>query len=182
MPLGFLFITVALPLLEIVLLIKLGQSIGFWSTMLVLVASAFAGLAIVQHQGLRAFNAMAAAMAKGEPPVSAMTDGVMLMIAGTLFIVPGLVTDMMGLALLVPPVRRWVAGAWLRRMRPAADAHADMDGGGRRPGTRHPARGDMRDGMRGDGPRAAAPDGPVIEGEFERLDEQTVDPNRPRKR
>ena len=172
MPLALLFIIVGLPLLEIVLLIRLGQWIGFWATLLVVMAAAFTGLAIVNHQGMRAFNATTAALAKGEPPLAAMTDGVMLMIAGTLLIMPGLLTDAIALALLVPPVRRWVASAWLARMLRSGNIHV-ATGGASRP--------DRRSDRRGGTGNPPAADGPLIEGEFERLDEKTVDPAKPRR-
>ena len=167
MPLGILFIVVALPLLEIAVMIKVGQAIGFWATVLALMLSAFVGLAIVNRQGLRTVAATMEQLAKGKPPVGAMADGMMLMIAGALLMAPGFVTDLVAFALLVPPVRHRVTRAWLRWMLRSAHARqAERQGeaGGRA------------------GQRAAKPAaGPVIDGEFERLDEKTVDPDRTRR-
>jgi UPF0716 protein FxsA len=88
-----------------------------------------------------------------------MIDGVLLAIAGGLFLAPGLITDAVALLLLIPPVRRLI-GRWLLGQLAYAEIRVE---GGRAPGQSTP------NGR-----------GPVIEGEFERLDERPVDQSRRR--
>ncbi len=172
MTLGLLCLFVALPLLEIAVLVKLGQTIGFWPTLLVLILTGVVGMSIVNRQGFRAFNRAIAEVAAGKAPVAAVTDGMFLMLAGALLVAPGLITDAMGLALLVPNVRHWVARGWLRWMlKSAAVTVTTFD-------TRPGAAPDPEPRRPPPGARTGGDAGPVIDGEFERLDEKTVDPNR----
>jgi len=168
---GLFLVVLGVPLLELAVLIKLGQSIGLWPTILVLIATAVLGMAILHTQGLAAFRRAMEAISEGRPPVEPVVDGAMLMIAGTLLVVPGLITDAAGLVLLIPPVRRWLGAAWVRRMLAAGRVHATVV-------TSETGAGPTDDPTRPNRPRQAASAGPVIEGEFERIDEK---PPRPRR-
>lgn len=172
MRLAFLAFLMVLPLLEIAILVKFGQWAGVWITLAVVIGTAVAGVGILQRQGLTMLVRTQEAVMRGEPPVGAMVDGGMMVLAGGLLIMPGLITDTLGLLLLIPAVRHFVATRLLAGMFGAATVHAEVyedDGrGSRRYDGRH-------DGRRGDDGN-----GPVIEGDFERLDERPVDPgNRP---
>ena len=108
---GAFLIFVAVPLLELALLIKVGQSIGFWSTMAIIVGTAALGVAVMRSHGLKAMQRAQASLAEGKPPVQSVVDGTFVLFAGLLLISPGLITDLAGLLLLIPPVRRLV-GNW----------------------------------------------------------------------
>jgi UPF0716 protein FxsA len=157
-----LLICLALPLLELVVLVKLGQAIGFWNTVLILLGMAALGAVLLHRQGWKALQQAQAAMMDGEPPVRPMIDGMLLAAAGALLLAPGLITDIFAFLLLVPPVRRMVANRLLGR----AKGHEDVPRG-------------TYEGHDGhDRPGGAHATGPVIEGEFERLEERPAKPAR----
>ncbi len=169
---GLILMMVAVPLLELALLIKLGQAIGFWSTVAIIFLTAGVGIAILNAQGFAAFRRASESVAKGQPPVEPVIDGFMLMMAGGLLIAPGLLTDIAGLLLLIPPIRRLVAKWGLARMMASGNIHvttwqseATFDEGGQ--GRDQPGR-----------KPAGKSSGTVIDGEFERIDEKTATPGR----
>jgi UPF0716 protein FxsA len=161
-----LIILVALPLIEIAVLIKTGQWLGVWPVIGIVVATFLLGSAILGRSGLTAAIKVREALSRGEEPVGAMMDSAMVVLAAILLITPGLIADAVGLLLLVPPVRRLLAHLVLRNA---------------------VVVGSIRTGHRSyDDPHSAPPfddpprpsrsgDGPLIEGEFERLDERPVD-------
>jgi UPF0716 protein FxsA len=145
---------IALPFVELALLIKTGQTIGFWPTLGLLVAAAVLGAAIMSRQGLTVARRMQEAVALGRPPVGPVLDGALMLLAGALLITPGFVTDALALALLIPPLRRRVARATVRRLVARAQMHRHTSPSGMEAAT------------------AGKADGPIIEGEFVRLGEQ----------
>ena len=101
------------PLLEIAVLIKVGQWIGFWPTLGLLILAATAGMLVIRHQGVSLIGRLFDTMNRGGLIVVSMVDSYATILAGFLLIVPGFITDAMGLALLVPPVRRLLLSAML---------------------------------------------------------------------
>jgi len=148
---------IALPFVELALLVKTGQTIGLWPTLGLLVGAAVLGGAIMSRQGLTVARRTQEAVALGRPPVGPVLDGALMLLAGALLITPGFVTDAMALALLVPAIRRRVARATVRRLveRAQLQVKAHKSASGREGGT------------------AGKDDGPVIEGEFVRLGEKS---------
>ncbi|MEW5756770.1 MAG: FxsA family protein [Pseudomonadota bacterium] len=144
-------VLIILPLLllflELYLIVKVGALIGALPVLLLILMSAIAGVWLLRTQGFAIFRRAQAAMARGEVPALQLLEGVVVMIAAVLLLVPGFLSDLCALLLLIPWLRRWMVIRFLRRGRPA------------RPGG-------------GDG--GAPPEGPpgqrVIEGEFERRD------------
>ncbi len=100
MPFVLLYLVV-----EIVALVALGSAIGLGWTLLVLLASSVVGLWLARREGVRAAQALAQAVTNRQWAHSELTDGLLVAGAGVLLFVPGLVTDVAGLLLLVPPVR-----------------------------------------------------------------------------
>ena len=103
----------ALPLLEIVVLIKVGQAIGLWPTLGLLFLAAFLGMFIIRQQGVSMVGRMFDTMSQGRFAVSSIVDSYAKIAAGCLLIVPGFITDALGIALLVPPLRSLMLGAML---------------------------------------------------------------------
>src|SRR5512144_151178 len=93
--LGCIF--VALPLIELALLIKTGQVIGFWATMGIVIGTGLLGAQVVLRQSWTTVRAMQEALARGRPPVAPVLDGAFLLLAGALLITPGLISDSVGL-------------------------------------------------------------------------------------
>ena len=114
--LALLFVVV--PLLELALLIKLGQWVGFWPTLGLVVATGIAGAALARAEGLRTLVAFRRETAEGRLPGQPLLDGLAVLVGGAFLLTPGLLTDVAGFALLVPPSRRWIqrrVRAWAER-------------------------------------------------------------------
>ncbi len=149
LPLFVLFI--AIPLLEIWVLIQVGGLIGALPTIALVVATALLGAWLLRQQGLSTLQRAQRAMAHGEPPAIEIMEGMLLFFAAALLLTPGFLTDTIGFALLLPPLRRRLIVAGLQRGVVIQNVH------------RRPAEG---------GPAASEPrHGRTIEGEYQRKDE-----------
>lgn len=95
----------ALPLLEIAGFVVVGRQIGALATVGLVLASAIAGSLILRHRGLGAMRRAQAEIDAGRDPSRQLAHGAMIVIAAVLLIVPGFLTDIAGLLLLLPPVR-----------------------------------------------------------------------------
>jgi UPF0716 protein FxsA len=98
---------VIVPLVELALLIRLGQWIGLLPTVALVVITGIVGAALARREGLRTFLAMQADLRGGRFPVGRLLDGVLILVAGGLLLTPGILTDILGFALLVPGSRGW---------------------------------------------------------------------------
>ncbi|MEM6758888.1 MAG: FxsA family protein [Pseudomonadota bacterium] len=96
---------VAVPLIEIALFIQVGGAIGLWSTLLVVVITAFIGTYLVRQQGLQALARVQDSFNRLENPSEALAHGAMILFSGALLLTPGFFTDAVGFALLIPAVR-----------------------------------------------------------------------------
>ncbi len=93
------------PIVEIAVFIEIGGLIGLWPTIAIVVVTALAGAALLRAQGLATLARAQQSLARGEFPVRQVFDGACLLVAGALLLTPGFVTDGVGLALFLPPVR-----------------------------------------------------------------------------
>ncbi|HCX66864.1 FxsA family protein [Parvibaculum sp.] len=170
MPAFLFLIFIAVPLIEIAIFIEVGGAIGVWPTVGIVLATAFIGATLLRVQGLTTWRRAEEAMRRGEPPVAEMLDGVFLFIAALLMVTPGLFTDCIGFALLIPPFRRAIGRYAARRI--AASSRFTVYSSG--------MSGGMSSGM-GGGPQRPGPHsgphsgGPVIEGEAEEIGENEND-------
>lgn len=113
---AFLFaVFVVLPLIELGVVITVADWIGVLPTIAALIALSAFGVWLVRHEGLGVVRRTRAAIARGETPGSQVLDGALIAFAGVLCVVPGFVTGVCGLVLLVPPVRRLVGRRLVRR-------------------------------------------------------------------
>ncbi|WP_185984179.1 FxsA family protein [Aureimonas mangrovi] len=104
----------ALPLAEIAVFIAVGSEIGVGWTLLLIVASMLVGILLVRRQSFSTLQAARAQARAGNVPAREMAHGAMIVFAGILLILPGFITDVLGLLLMVPPIRDLVWG-WLSR-------------------------------------------------------------------
>lgn len=114
--LTFFTLFVVGPILEILVLIQVGKAIGGINTVLLLLVTALIGATMVRSQGMRSWQKAQLKMASGELPGREIADGVMIFIAGLMFVTPGFITDIFAIALLLPPVRQVIGQALMARM------------------------------------------------------------------
>ena len=97
---------VVVPLLELAILVQIGHWVGTHWTIALVVATGFAGAWLARHEGTRTLRQIRTKLQSGEIPGREVVDGLLILLAGAVLITPGVLTDIVGLALLVPPVRR----------------------------------------------------------------------------
>lgn len=153
---GVLLAFLALPIVEIALFIIVGDWIGLWPTLALVLGAAVAGLAVVRSQGAQAFKRLRKAVAADADPTGPMAHSAMLVLAGVLLMIPGFFTDALALLLLLPPVRH----ALIRRLRARASGRTVIFASGF-PGGSADGRGPVR-------PRGPAE---TIEADYEVLDD-----------
>ncbi|GGD14721.1 FxsA family protein [Aquisalinus flavus] len=112
---------IALPFIEIYILIKAGSVFGAGWVILATIATAVIGGAILRWQGLQALNRLRSDMQQQTSPVQPVVDGVFLLIAVPFLITPGFVTDTIGFLLLIPFVRHAIARAFLKKIKGSID-------------------------------------------------------------
>jgi UPF0716 protein FxsA len=107
-----LFIVV--PIAELYVIIQVGEAIGVLPTLLLLLLDAILGSLLLRHQGRGAWRRFNEALAQRRFPGKEVADGLLIVIGGTLLLAPGVLTDIVGLFLLIPPTRA-IARAVLKR-------------------------------------------------------------------
>ena len=111
-----LVVLITLGVLEIFVFVQVGQWIGYGPAILALIAISLFGAWLVKREGLGTWRRAQAQMRAGEIPAGEVVDGALIAGAGLLLIVPGFITDAIGLLLLLPPLR-WPARKWVRTHR-----------------------------------------------------------------
>jgi len=96
---------VVVPLVEIYLVIQVGQAIGPWWTIGLLILDSMLGAWLVKREGRRAWQALRAALNSYRPPAKELADGALILIGGTLLLTPGFATDVLGFLLVLPFTR-----------------------------------------------------------------------------
>jgi UPF0716 protein FxsA len=135
LPLVLLFI--AVPIAELAVIIQVGQAIGIWWTIGLLIADSLLGSWLMRHQGRASWRRFNEAVATGRVPTREVLDGALVIFGGALLLTPGFLTDILGLVLLVPPTRAIVRAVLARRLtarmvaaanRPRAPHAYDVEG------------------------------------------------------
>jgi len=165
----FLLLLLLFPVLELFVLVKVGMSIGFLPTFLLVVAGSMLGVFVVRVAGVATALSARQSLARGELPAQQMLDGLMMTIGGGLLVLPGFISDVLGLLFLMPFSRRLIVGkvrnraeAQAARQRAFAEnMHAANSAGPMHPGAARP-----------EARRPEVIEGQVIEGEFEPLDKK----------
>lgn len=108
--LGRLFLLFTLvPLAELYLLITIGNVMGLVPTIALVAATGFAGAWLAKREGRKALANYQESLAKGQLPEDGIVSGLLLLAGGVMLITPGVLTDVFGLAMMVPPIRRATA-------------------------------------------------------------------------
>lgn len=159
MPLFILFVVI--PVIEILLLIKVGEVIGGWYTVGLVLLSAFIGVNMLRYQGLATLMRARSKLDQGQMPIGEMGDGILIAVGGALLITPGFFTDFLGFCCLVPLTRHLFIKrlgklfmGWMQRGGKAQFHYSHFEqSGGRAPGQSSDSE-------------------EIIDGEFVDLDEQ----------
>ena len=114
MLLGLFFLFTLVPLLELYLLIRLGTYVGAVDTIAIVIGTGVAGGLLAKSQGLAVLDRMRAELNQGRLPAESLLDGLLILIAGAMLVTPGLLTDGLGLLLLIPRSRQ-AFKSWLKR-------------------------------------------------------------------
>lgn len=169
MPLLLFLCFLAIPVVEIYVIIQIGTLIGTWLTVALLVADSILGAWIVRREGIRAWRALRETMLSGKLPDRELADAVLIMAGGALLLTPGFVTDGLGFVVVLPFTRlalRKVLVSWASRRVEAQASQAAAgfpyppphghsydqphnrphQDGGPHPGSHRVVRGDVIDG------------------------------------
>jgi len=101
------FFLIGLPVLEIWILIQLGNIFGFWGTLLLVIGTAILGIFHLKMQGFELVFNLQKKLLSGQRAVPELVEGVGLLVSGFFFIIPGAITDIIGLVFLIPLTRRF---------------------------------------------------------------------------
>jgi UPF0716 protein FxsA len=94
--------------LELWILFQLSDAFGFFTTLAIVLGTGILGASLAKWQGLQAIIRLQNEMRQGVLPAQALGDGALILVAGILLITPGVISDALGLLLLIPPVRKMV--------------------------------------------------------------------------
>jgi UPF0716 protein FxsA len=112
-----LILFVGIPLIELYLFLLIGSRIGLGATIATVILTGFLGAALTKRQGLQVLAKYQKALAEGRMPHAEVIEGLMILVAGAVLLTPGFLTDAIGFAMLIPPVRavvRQFAGRYLK--------------------------------------------------------------------
>jgi UPF0716 protein FxsA len=115
-----ILLLVAIPILEVWLLIKVGQQVGLLPTVLILIGEAILGALLMRHEGSRAWKALNDAFTEGKVPTGELADAALILVGGVLLMLPGFLTDIIGFVFLLrwtrPLARKIIAFFVARRV------------------------------------------------------------------
>ena len=117
MLLRLLILLTVVPLIELWLLIEVGQLIGVGYTLLLVVLTGIVGAAMARREGMRVFGHVKVELNAGRLPADGMIDALLILVAGALLVTPGILTDIVGFIFLAAPLRRLVREHLKKRFR-----------------------------------------------------------------
>ncbi len=131
-----LILFVVVPLAELALLLQVADQVGPWATLGLVIFTGVVGATLARWQGWRVLSRIQSDLSQQRMPTEALFDGAMILVAGALLLTPGIMTDLVGFSLLIPPCRalyrRWLQRHFRRRfevhMRQAASSHSPLVG------------------------------------------------------
>jgi len=103
--LKLLLLFTLIPLLELAILLKINSHLGWFATLMLVIGTGALGAALAKYQGWVTWQRIQADLAMGIVPSGRIIDGALILLAGVVLITPGLLTDIVGFSLLIPPVR-----------------------------------------------------------------------------
>ena len=106
---------VVAPLIELYVIVQVGQNIGLFPTIALLIAVSAVGTTLIKREGIKVYREFVATIQRGEEPAEQLVHGVCLLAAGVLMLAPGFMSDVVTILLLVPPTRVLIAKLVLRK-------------------------------------------------------------------
>lgn len=109
---------IVLPVVEILILVKIGIVTSIWVPIAIVVVTGVVGTALARREGWKVLARIQEDARTGQMPADALIDGFLVLVAGMLFLLPGILTDVVAIVLLFPPSRQLVkraAAAWFKR-------------------------------------------------------------------
>ena len=153
------FVLLAYPWLELLSLIQLGTETSAFTALVYVAAMIFLGITLIRVAGMAGLAQLQSAQRSGVLIQTALLNDMAMIVAGILLIIPGLLSDLLAVVMLIGPLRRLLFGRWVSRVSTAQSAFAAGQWDASRP--YGPASGPMS---------ADDPDGVTLEGEFRRVD------------
>ena len=111
---SLLLLIIGLPILEIALMIKIGQYIGAFNTILIIFFTAIVGIYYAKVEGLNTIKAGMVNLYKNRIPFYEILSGASIAMAAILLILPGFISDAIGFLFLIPTTRKIIINSWLR--------------------------------------------------------------------
>ena len=123
-----LLLIIAIPAVEIFLMIKIGQNIGALSTIGLILLTATIGMYFAKLEGLNTLRSGINNLYRNKIPIYEMMSGASIAFAAVLLIIPGFITDFFGFLLLIPFTRKKIISLFLKKKRPVADKKDYIEG------------------------------------------------------
>ena len=114
MPLLLVALFILVPIAELAVIIQVGQAIGVWWTIVILIADSILGSLLMRTQGRASWRRFNETLGAGRVPAREVADGVLVIFGGALLLTPGFLTDIIGLLFLLPPTRAVMRRLFLR--------------------------------------------------------------------
>ncbi len=106
--LRLLLLLTVVPFVELMILLRLAEWLGWQGTIGLVVLTGVLGAWLARREGLKTLARIQKDLESGVPPAGSVIDGVLILAAGAVLVTPGVLTDLCGFALLIPPIRVWV--------------------------------------------------------------------------
>lgn len=135
---------VGVPILEIALFIQVGGWLGLWPTLGIVILTALAGTLLLRTQGVQTLGRLQSSVSEGKNPMDPIAHGALILIAAVLLLTPGFFTDITGLSLLIPTVRKYLIKSGANKFATKGFVFASGQQAG--PPPNHPANADTVDG------------------------------------
>jgi UPF0716 protein FxsA len=103
-----LFVFILVPLMELFILLKLADATSVWTTLAIVIGTGIAGSMLARREGIAVWRRFRQSIAEGQIPNREIQNGLLIVFAAALLLTPGLITDTLGLILLIPTTREWV--------------------------------------------------------------------------
>jgi len=115
MPFVLVALFILVPIAELAVIIQVGQAIGVWWTILLLIADSILGSMLMRSQGRSTWRRFNEVLGAGRVPGREVADGVLVIFGGALLLTPGFLSDIVGLLFLLPPTRAVIRRVFLRQ-------------------------------------------------------------------